>query len=335
MKILIIRFTSMGDVILATSLFSYLKDVYPAAQLYFLTDKSYAGLFEDDSRLSLVIASEKKNENDIGIIYGIQWDMVIDLQNNRRSRRIRQRVHSKAKPSIFKKNLKNRALLLIARIDLYDPADYVAKRYIDAARPEKKITVDIPSPRIFIDDKKGSGVCDSLFREKLIRPLLAMMPFSAWKNKEWIRHYYQEVGRYFLAQGWDVLILGGPDDHQAAIDLKSAIGSRCMELAGRLSLYECACVFKRCSLAVGNDTGLSHMARACGIKTGVIFGSTTFHFGFFPFGDPPFKIFQSDCFCRPCHPHGGNVCFLKNRSCLQRIKPDTVIRGLEELLEIQ
>jgi len=134
------------------------------------------------------------------------------------------------------------------------------------------------------------------FQWPVVRPLIAILPFSAWKNKEWSRDSFCTVGRYFLAKGWDVAIFGGPEDRQTAIDMQMKIGQRCKALAGQLSLYECACILKQASLAVGNDTGLSHLARACEVKTGMIFGSTTFHFGFFPFGDPPFKVFQTEYF---------------------------------------
>jgi heptosyltransferase-2 len=76
---------------------------------------------------------------------------------------------------------------------------------------------------------------------------------------------------------------------------------------------------------------LSHLARACGVKTGIIFGPTTRHFGFYPYGEPPFAIFETDLKCRPCHAHGGNLCLRGGKQCMRRIQPDEVIKGLMEL----
>jgi heptosyltransferase-2 len=84
-------------------------------------------------------------------------------------------------------------------------------------------------------------------------------------------------------------------------------------------------------LALGNDTGLVHLARACGVKTGVIFGPTARQFGFYPYGEPPFAVFEQNLACRPCHAHGGNVCLRLNRACTRSIGFKQVIRGLEEL----
>ena len=335
MKILVIRFTSLGDVIIATSLFSYLKKAFPLSYIHFLTDSRYAGLFKDDPRLEKVIGVEKNVEFEVlRPALDIEWNSIIDLQNNKRSLRFKKRFAATPRIGIFRKQYPQRWLLLLARLNFYDPYDSVAKRYILAAGLEEKTSSIVPPPEIFIDDQESKRLYESFFNGGVVRPLMTLMPFSSWKNKEWSRDSFGIVGRYFLAKGWDVAIVGGPDDRQAAIDLQKEIGPRCKALAGQISLYECACILKRTSLALGNDTGLSHLARACGVKTGVIFGSTTSHFGFFPFGDPPFKIFQADYFCRPCHPHGGNICFLRSRPCLKRIKPESVIQDLENLYEI-
>jgi heptosyltransferase-2 len=333
MEILVIRFTSMGDVILATTVFSYLKRAYPDCRIHFLTDAGYAELFKDDPRLETVEGVDKT----LGIascrrLFDTRWDRVIDLQNNRRSRFFKKKLTNASLSGTFQKQHRNRMLLLLARLDRYDPGDHVARRYLAAAGGiEKDQSTPIPPLRIIVSDNESKRVQATVFSGHVIRPLIALFPFSAWKNKEWMRQNFIVVGRYFLTKGWNVAVLGGPEDERGAIDMQREIGSRCKALAGSLSLYECACLLKGSSLALGNDTGLSHLARACGVKTGMIFGPTTRQFGFFPFGDPPYKVFQTDCFCRPCHPHGGNICVLRSRPCLRRITPETVIRGLESL----
>ena len=139
------------------------------------------------------------------------------------------------------------------------------------------------------------------------------------------------MARHFQKQGWIAVIFGGPDDAVRAGSMQQRIGNSCIALAGKPSLYENGCLLGGFSLALGNDTGLSHLARACGVRTGFLYGPTTRHFGFYPYGDPPFLVFETPLFCRPCHAHGGNVCLRLTHRCLRRIGPDTVIKGLEEL----
>ena len=163
--------------------------------------------------------------------------------------------------------------------------------------------------------------------------VIALFPFSAWKNKEWPAASFAEVGRHFSENNWRVAIFGGPEDVAKAEKLKNEIGGNCYSFAGSLNLYAIGCFLSQCTLALGGDTGLSHLARACGAKTGIIYGATSRHFGFFPYGDPSYKIFESEQFCRPCHLHGGNICWRMSRPCLGAIKENEVVMGLEKLLK--
>jgi heptosyltransferase-2 len=162
-------------------------------------------------------------------------------------------------------------------------------------------------------------------------PVLALLPFSVWRNKRWPVERYRRVGERFIAKGWHVAILGSPDEKAEAEQLQKRLGPASLSCAGRLPLVESACVVSMCSLAVGNDTGLAHLARALSVKTGVVYGSTTRHFGFFPSGKPAFRVFESRRLCRPCHAHGGNLCVRLSRPCLADVGVDAVVEGLEEL----
>jgi heptosyltransferase-2 len=332
MNILIIRLSSMGDVILATSVFPYLKAENPDSNIWFVTQKKYAELFSADTRLARVIAIEQGREHEAaGELYSVVWDRIIDLQNSRKSLFLRKGLLSKQPTAVFRKLHARRMALLLAGINLYKQGDHVIARYAQAAGYSPKNGFSFPSARIILDEKKCEAVQQAAPGSAMVRPMIALFPFSAWKNKEWPAANYAFVGRYFSVKGWSVVIAGGPKDAAAAEALKRRIGGQGISTAGLLSLYETACLVSRCRLALGNDTGLCHLARACGVKTGVIYGPTTSHFGFFPYGDPPYCVFEARQFCRPCHAHGGNVCYTGSRQCLKRIRPETVIKGLEAL----
>jgi heptosyltransferase-2 len=335
MNFLVIRFSSMGDVVLATSVFSWLKSKHPNSKIWFVTEMCYAGLFTYDSRLTKVVGVEKGRDTEaLRELEGIEWYGIIDLQNNRRSLMLRNRLAPKAQAGIFRKLHPERLALLAARVNLYKPDSHVIARYAEAAGYPAQKAFDFPSAVIAIDEKAREAAGRFLPSSTVVRPQIALFPFSAWKNKEWPDHYYAFVGRYFCAKGWNVVIAGGPEDALPAERVKDRIGGgQCVSVAGRLSLYETACLVARCKLALGNDTGLCHLARACGVKTGVIYGPTTSHLGFFPYGVPPFRVFETSRFCRPCHAHGGNICFTGARQCLKKILPETVISGMEELFQ--
>jgi heptosyltransferase-2 len=322
----------MGDVILATSVFSYLKAEYPGSTLWFVTHQKYAELFSTDTRLARVVAVQKGREREAaGELYSVEWDRIIDLQNSPKSLFLRKGLLSKQSVAVFQKLHARRWALLLTGINLYKEGDHVIARYARAAGCSGQNGFSFPSASIILDEKKCETAKQFASSDTVVRPMIALFPFSAWKNKEWPVSNYAFVGRYFSVKGWNVVIAVGPDDRAAADILKRRIGGQCISTAGLLSLYETACLISTCRLALGNDTGLCHLARACGVKTGVIFGPTTSHFGFYPYGDPPYRVFEARQFCRPCHAHGGNICYTGSRQCLKKIRPETVIKGLEAL----
>ncbi len=335
MKVLVIRLTSMGDVILAGSLLPLLKARHPGCEIHFLTDTRYRELFRDDSRLASVSGISQSGGDAVPEgLAALRWDLVVDLQNSPRSRRLRERFFAGAPTGSFDKLHRDRFLLLFLRVNRYERGDHVAARYAKAAGIADGGPGEVPPPSLeFRGD--GEGLKRALFAgSRAGGPTLALAPFSAWKNKQWPSAAYASVGKHFAGKGWNVVVLGGPRDRDGALRLCRAIGEGCASCAGDRSLYDLGCLLARCDLALGNDTGLSHLARACGVRTGVVYGSTTWHFGFYPFGEPPFRVFETPLMCRPCHPHGGNVCWRLSRPCLQRVSAGRVIAGLEELAAV-
>ncbi|MDR0308276.1 MAG: glycosyltransferase family 9 protein [Chitinispirillales bacterium] len=327
MKILLIRLSSMGDVILVSPVITYLNGKYHDSSITLLTSSAYASLFEGDSRLSSVIGI-KKGELPCKAILKDDFDLVFDLQNSSKSRRLLKSLGINTVTGVFKKPRIKRLLLLLLRIDLYGSAYAVASAYIKAVGGDTLT----PVPALKLDF--GDQLPESFRRwenEGNGQPVIALFPFSAWKNKQWPLEYFVQVGRHYAAKGWRVLILGGKEDISEANAAIERIKENCLSLAGKLTLNECGKVLSRCSLALGNDTGLSHLARACGVKTGVIFGPTTRHFGFYPYANPPYKVFELKMLCRPCHLHGGNRCPLIHWGCMKKLKPQTVIEGLEHI----
>jgi heptosyltransferase-2 len=333
MNILVVRFSSMGDVILVTPLFSYLLQQYPGARITFVTGPAYAPLFIDDSRLFRTLVHDDGAHDASAALHGEKWDLAIDLQNNRRSHALCGSPGFAVTLGSFNKLHAKRWLLLLLRRNTYDLSRHVAARYI-AVAAQGALPAEVPSISLFFSNETRSKTLD-FFREQtggIERPSIALFPFSAWKNKEWPLENFGKVGGYFSTKGWNVAIFGSPAEAPRAEALKKEIGARCVSLAGRLSLYECGALLSHFSLSLGNDTGLSHLARAAGVKAAILFGPTTRHFGFYPYGDPLYMIFENELLCRPCHAHGGNICVRMTHRCLRAIGYERVIAGLEALL---
>jgi ADP-heptose:LPS heptosyltransferase len=322
----------MGDVVLVTPLLSYLKERYPSASVTLVTGAPYAPLFTEDPRLSRTIALPHEVTIMPEALVNEPWDLVVDLQNSNRSHGLISSLRSAVRTVFFDKVHGRRLMLLLFRTDTYGSMPGIAGRYIQTVSGASRAG-PIPPPSIFFTEQARTAALVSFNKQTggNAGPCIGLFPFSAWKNKEWPQDRFVAVGGHFAAQGWNVAIFGGPEDAARADALKERIGRCCISLAGRLSLHECGALLSHFRLALGNDTGLSHLARAVGVKTGVLFGPTTRHFGFFPFGDPPYTVFETPLRCRPCHAHGGNICLRMTRRCLRSIGYHAVIAGLERL----
>jgi ADP-heptose:LPS heptosyltransferase len=329
--LLIIRFSSMGDVILAAALFTYIKTVNAAARLHFVTNDLYAPLFKDDPRLIAVYGVSAANmQATFAALARTSWTRIIDLQNSRKSRRLCRRYFSAQPTGRFEKHHGERTILLYTRINRYHDVPPVAERYIATAGFSSTQPHDTPPPTLQLPSATDRAT--GFFNKREAMPILALMPFCAWKNKEWPVEYFRAVGTHFRDQGWNILIAGGPEEQSRAEALARLIGAGAASIAGQLTLAETGSALGACRLALGGDTGLSHLARALGVRTGILFGPTTHHFGFYPFGEPAFRIFERPMWCRPCHAHGGNACWRMCRRCLEGIKPQEVIAGLEQMI---
>jgi heptosyltransferase-2 len=330
--ILVIRFSSMGDVILATTLFAHLRNTDPECRIHFITNRLYTELFRDDKRLEAVhpVAADTYDQT-FAALAATRWHRIVDLQNNRRSRELCSRYFAGVPIGRFEKCHKERSILLYTGINCYNPITPVASRYIAAA--QGKLPPGEPPPAMLSFANSAETSLGALFVENIERPCLVLIPFCAWKNKSWPLNSFCEVGRRFAHAGWNILILGGPIEQTPAAELAHAVGPAAKSVAGTKSLYEIGCLLQQTTLALGGDTGLTHLARACGVRTVILFGPTTRHFGFYPFGDPPFAVIERDLFCRPCHPHGGNYCWRLTRPCLRSISADSVIASLKTLAQ--
>ncbi len=334
-SVLLIRLSSLGDVVLMSALIEYINRKEPFTRISLLTSGMYTELFSSDPRIDEVFDYSGAHWELKNKLLNRRWSRIVDLQNNSVSRRIRGWFPANNSPAIgvFNKRYLNRALLLFCRINRYKKGDSVVRRYIQAYDPcfrDQKV----PDLKIHINEASDSHVYKLL--EKIGKSkALGMAPFAAWRNKQWPADFFGEVGTAFLRRGFRVLIFGGPAEREASQRLADSLGEGSECLAGKYSLFEQAGIMKRCSVFLGNDSGPVHLARACGVPTGTIYGSTTRDFGFAPYGETPFKIFEVPLICRPCHPQGGNRCMRLNRKCLIRIEPRAVVDGLMCLVDYE
>ena len=324
MKILIIRFSSLGDVILTSSVFSPLKEV--GIEVDLLTLKPWGEIFKNDNRLSRVIEvgkeevktlkglkrlAEKLNEN--------QYDYIFDLHNTLRSRALS--FYLKAKVFRYKKSSLLRRLMLVFK-PFKSKWLFVPELY---AKPFRKIGIEIKNPRPFIPlSRQEISKISHLIPPK---PFIAIAPGAKWEGKRYPVKNFIEISKLLNKKGFNVAVVGGKEDYPLGKEISE--NSTAVNLCGKLTLKESLAVISQAKGVISNDSAVVHMARAVKTPVAVIFGPTHPAFGFAPAPDEGIVI-TKNLPCSPCSLHGKTKC--KERKCFD-INPKEVVENFLKITE--
>lgn len=163
--------------------------------------------------------------------------------------------------------------------------------------------------------------------------MLAIAPGSIWGTKRW-PHYALFAAH--MAPLFRIIVVGGKDDAALAAEIGRAAGAeRVLDATGRLSLLASAELISRCAAIVTNDSAPQHLASAVGTPTLTIFGPTVPEFGFGPLAPRHATAGNSNLTCRPCDPHGPQVCPLAHWKCMRELETGHIEGALHELLRPQ
>jgi heptosyltransferase-2 len=156
-------------------------------------------------------------------------------------------------------------------------------------------------------------------------PYLCLMPGSTWPSKAWPREHFLAVARRARMEGMEVVVLGTPDE-QAICDFVAQDATR--NLCGRTSLIEAAAWLRSAWASLGNDSGLSHLAAACGTPTLALYGATD-PGGSTPWGPRTMALRLDGIPCAPCF---KPTCTVPGHPCLAGIAPERAWETLRQLV---
>lgn len=306
-KILIIRLSSLGDILLTSPLVRTLKEKYPRAELHFLLKKQYAGTYERNPHLSKLLYYEDTKEFTESLRKE-NYNLVIDLHGVLRSRKL---TASLGRPSVrLKKNSIKKFLLVKFKINLLKDAAPIPERYAETLPGFK---LDGKGLEIFPDaNVKSSLPADGKY--------ICFCPGSRHFTKMWPVEYYIELGKNLTAAGYTVVLIGGESDKEVCVNIaRETAGS--IDLSGADDLSRMAADMKMCLAAVCNDSGLMHLACALKIPTLAFFGSTVKEFGFAPYKNKSIVLEDNTLKCRPCSHIGRSECPLGHFRCMRNLPP--------------
>lgn len=336
-RILLIRLSSIGDIILTTPLIRLLQQRFPGAELDFVIKKRFTDLVKANPHLNHIYAyDESLGFADLARIRRAirqrRYEVVLDLHKNLKSLFLTAGLTGCRLWRLQKFGLK-RFLLVYLKWNWYREIVPVYRRYIDTAA-SLQVRDDGLGPEFFLASETKAQVLRLLSAENLApgRPAIAIAPGAGFFTKRWLPDRFARVAHDLQRNlGAQILIIGGTQDQSWATEIKNQLNGPVLNLAGRLSLMETACVLAQCDLLIANDSGMMHLASALGIKVVAIFGATVAEFGFFPFAAQS-RVLQRPLRCRPCSHIGSHKCPQGHFRCMKEIQTDQVYQAVMELM---
>jgi len=329
-KILVIRFSSLGDLILMTPLLKSLKARFQGCEIHVATKDKYTDLFLEDTNVDKVKPLQPGGLRELlrlrAELSREGYDIIIDAHNVIRSNLILNTLRSGMKVQIGKDQIK-KLLLIKAKINLYRRPIHISQRYLQTVEPLEVEPVGTV-PEIVVPDTAFNKIKELLLVSGLTgKKLVAFAPGSRWATKMWPPEYFERLISSVGQQGLGTIVIGGPED----VDLNREIGQKCspapLDLTGTLTILESAAVLHECRVLITNDSAPLHLAEAVGTPVIALLGPTVREFGYYP-QMPQSSTLELQLPCRPCSRNGARPCPLGTKECLTSIFPERVLDAL-------
>lgn len=315
MKILILRFSSIGDIVLTTPVIRCLK-LQLNAEIHYLTKPNFATVLELNPYIDKLHVLDKSLIEKAKQLQTEKYDYVIDLHNNIRTLIFKKTIGVKAY-SFPKLNIE-KWLLVNFKINKM-PNIHIVNRYFE---PAKKLGV--------VNDENGLDYFlpkDFSFNNDLEinKPYLAWAIGAQHFTKRFPVHKIIGICNQIQLP---IYLLGGKEDEANGHEIKNNCKENVVNLCGKLSLNQSAFVVKNCQLLITNDTGLMHIGAAYQKKIISLWGNTTPLFGMNPYygkNKVAQAIFENtNLSCRPCSKIGHHKCPKKHFKCMEDLSAKNI-----------
>ncbi len=334
-NLLIVRLSSIGDVVLTSALVRCVRKQFPDARIAFLVKKQFADLVKYNLHIDEVIAFDSKTQSLRELSQTLrskQFDWLIDIHKNLRTTYLKLFSGIPETTTYNKQTLKRR-LLVNFRIHSFSTVKPVFLRYFEAVE-NQGVVYDGSGTELFFPEEIGAEVEEKLGSARWTpdQKILALAPAASYSNKQWYPERFAETANRLAGKHRAfVVLIGGPSDKLLCERISTLIKYPFANWAGELSLLHSAALLKKASLALTNDSGMMHLAQSQKTPVVAIFGATTRELGFFPLPEKSMVV-EKPVKCRPCTAKGLNHCPKKHFNCMRLITVDEVEAAADTLL---
>ena len=317
-KILIIRFSSIGDIVLTTPVIRCCKQQLKNAEIHFVTKAAFKSVLQNNLNVDKLITFEKEITEVYESLKKENYDCVIDLHNNVRSARLKL-ILCKKNFTFKKLNVKKWLAVTLKNKKILPPV-HIVQRYLHTCE-SLGIIDDGKGLDYFISETEKVNI--DLVSSKLNSGFLALVIGGSYFTKKIPLNKLIEICK---ASKLPVVMLGDKTDSDLAKEvLKNT--QNAINVCGKFSLNQSASIIEQSSLVVTSDTGLMHIAAAFNKKIFSLWGNTIPEFGMYPYKPhPESKILEvHNLSCRPCSKLGYSKCPKSHFKCMNEIEVNKII----------
>ncbi|MDG2288044.1 MAG: glycosyltransferase family 9 protein [Candidatus Marinimicrobia bacterium] len=329
-KILIIRMSSIGDIVLSTSFLQSVKTKFPDSKVDFLIKSEFADIMRHHPLIDRLITFKKKTgfKGLIALgksLRGNDYDMVYDIHSVFRTRILSFFLRKRFFKQIKKPRLR-RLLLFYGYQNFFEKSFSHIKMYHSLL--EK--TDSFPKTELHLSNDEVEETMDYLLNNNIDKNYITIVPGAAWSQKQWsIENYNNLMTRLMKSFDATIVVLGATNDIICDQIIKH---DRIINLKDKTSLRMAMGILKSSQHTIGSDTGLLHISEALDTPVTMILGPTSKETGA-RIVLPESKIIENkSLWCRPCSQNGSRPCYRKEQYCMSEIDSEKVFEHVNNSL---
>lgn len=311
-KILVVRFSSIGDIVLTSPVLRCLKE-QTGAEVHFLTKESFGGIVSNNPYVDKVITIRKKVSEAETVLQNEQYDFIADLHHNLRTMQVKNLL-KKPSASFPKLNIE-KWLLVNAHINRL-PEKHIVDRYFETVQ-SLGVKNDGKGLDYFIPEKDEVSLLDLPAAHR--NGYVAVTTGAKFATKQMPVELMEKI---ILRLRKPVVLLGGKEDTERAAFLENSCGEFVFNACGKFNLNQSASLVRQSEMVIAHDTGLMHIAAAFKKKIFSVWGNTVPEFGMYPYlpGEGSKIIEVKNLSCRPCSKIGYDRCPKGHFNCMMKIE---------------
>ena len=317
-KILLIRFSSIGDIVLTTPLIRCIKQQVHGAEVHFITKKQFEPVLKHNPHIDKLWLYDGNFGELIAMLRAERFDYIADLHKNLRSVYLKTML---GRPSGSFDKLNFRKWLLVTFKWNFLPPVHIVDRYFG---PVLKHGVK--------NDGRGLDYFTAT-ADEVVPPFPAYIAVVTGGKHNTKIFPAGKVAEVINRLKLPVMLLGGKEDHERGEEILSLTSKPVVNACGSYGLNQSASLLRQSSAVLTNDTGLMHIAAAFGKKIVSVWGNTIPAFGMYPYlSSGSHNSYMAEVMglsCRPCSKIGYDECPKKHFRCMKDISVDAIVAHLE------